>query len=148
VILDSVRRLELGMRSASSPRGLPSPPDVVLAKENKRECSKQQLDQLLVYIKQAVVRYFCNNVLGVRKKSTRSCFVMSPDSISILDALKGLSENASKIIDHVTENYLPPSTYKEVNIAQSACAKTFSSSIYPLKNSRSGFLTLWPRLLT
>ena len=135
MILDSVRRLELGMRSASSPRGLPSPPDVVLAKENKRECSKQQLDQLLVYIKQAVVRYFCQNVLGVRKKSTRSCFVMSPDSIS-------------KIIDHITENYLPPSTYKEVNIAQSAWAKTFSSSIYPLKNSRSGFLTLWPRLLT
>jgi hypothetical protein len=73
-----------------------------------------QLEQLQVYIKQAVVRYFCRDVVGVRRKCAPSWFSLSDAPVSISEALKGISDGASKIYDHVTSNYRPPSKFGEV----------------------------------
>lgn len=114
LLLDAVTRLELGLRSSPSPRGGLSPPVVDMSQSSKPECSRQQLDQMNVYVKHAVLRFFCKNVQGERKKTARSCFTSCGDSISVMEALKGVSENAAKIINHVTENYSAPSASKEV----------------------------------
>ena len=116
LMFDTLMRLELGMRTAPSPRGGLSPPQSASAPVSKPECSKQQLDQLTVYIKQAVVRYFCKDVHGVRKKSSRSCFSMSVDSVSIVDAIRGLSSSALALYDHVTANYNAPARHVEVRM--------------------------------
>jgi hypothetical protein len=102
------------MRAAPSPRGLLAPPDVPSAGGGKPECSNMQLEQLQVYIKQAVVRYFCRDVVGVRRKCAPSCFSLTDAPVSISEALKGISDRASKIYDHVTTNYRPPSKFGEV----------------------------------
>ena len=102
------------MRAAPSPRGLLAPPDVPSAGGGKPECSNMQLEQLQVYIKQAVVRYFCRDVVGVRRKCAPSCFSLTDAPVSISEALKGISDGASKIYDHVTTNYKPPNKFGEV----------------------------------
>jgi hypothetical protein len=73
-----------------------------------------QLEQLQVYMKQAVVRYFCRDVVGVRRKCAPSWFSLSDAAVSISEALKGISDGASKIYDHVTTTYKPPNKFGEV----------------------------------
>jgi hypothetical protein len=117
--MDAVTRLELGMQTSPSPRGGLSPPVVAMSMNSKPECSRQQLDQLNVFLKHAVLRFFCRNVQGERKKSTRSCFSTSVDGINVIEAVKSVSENASRILDHVIDNYSAPSSSKEVSISVS-----------------------------
>ena len=91
-----------------------------------------QLEQLLVYMKQAVVKYFCRDVVGVRRKCAPSCFSLTDAPVSISDALKGISDGASKVYDHVTTNYKPPNKFGEVRTIfptiQYICEYLFANS--------------------
>jgi hypothetical protein len=119
--LDQLRRNELELGNASPPRQLHAPELSPGAIQKKAGVSEAQCASLRSIIRSCVVRHFCGNVVGVRRKAVGNVSLCTAEpEINILQAIRQVSGAASDLLNELTEKYAPPPQFKEVRVCKPA----------------------------
>jgi hypothetical protein len=112
---DQLRRNELELGDVSPPRQLQAPELSPCAFQKKACVSEAQSANLRSIIRRCVVRHFCGNVVGVRRKAVGNVSLCTAEAeINILQAIRQVSGAARDLLNELIEKYAPPPQFKEV----------------------------------
>ena len=114
-ILDAIRKNEVGMRQATTPRGLHAPEPACSFADKKAPVTDAHVNTVRQIIKRCVVKHFCGNVVALRKKSeaNKSLFT-AVSEINVVEAMKATSSASSDFLVEIMRTHIPPLQFKEV----------------------------------
>ena len=115
-MLRQEQKHELGMRGSGTPHrvGIQAPE---MQSPIQRTMNPSQLGEMTKIIRNAVVTYFCRDVVALRRKSEAAKSLFSEDaSVQLMDILRTSSSTSSNFIDLITETCHPAKDFKEVTL--------------------------------
>ena len=103
------------MKLATTPRGVLAPDNPRFHTEKKPYVTDAHIGTVKQIIKKCVVKYFCANVVALRKKSeVNKSLLAAGIEVNIVEAMKSVSCTSSSFITELMKTHTPPAQFKEV----------------------------------